>query len=58
MVLRSFCSFFAIWSRVTFSFFATTRRVWRSAGFRLYRQVSRSVHVAPFVVIAFMLSME
>lgn len=38
-------------------FFATTSRVSISGGFRLYRHVSKSVHVAFFVVSMFMLSM-
>ena len=47
----------AILSSVVHWFFVTSRKTWRSVGFRLYRQLRRSWHVASFRVRNWMLSM-
>ena len=50
MELRSLCTNSAIWVSVAFSFFATSRNTSMSMGFKLYRQLSKSEHVAPLLV--------
>ncbi len=57
MLLRSRWTSSAIWSSVEFGFLATFRKTWRSMGLRLYRQLRRSLQVAPLLVSSWMLSM-